>query len=83
MKDANGFFYYPNPADRKAKVYVRNGAEGIEFRLWHEDRPEMWEKHGWLTLEVIQEAAGMFRERGHKNDPTQLYDMRVAEALLK
>lgn len=83
MKDANGFFYYPNPAERKVKVYVRNGADGIEFRLWHEDRPEIWEKHGWLTLAVIEAAAGMFRERGHKSDPTQLYDIRVAEALLK
>ncbi|SHN71008.1 hypothetical protein [Desulfovibrio litoralis] len=83
MKDINGFYYYPNPNDHKAKVYVRNGANGIEFRLWHNEKPEIWEKHEWLNIDIINAAAAMYKERGQGSDPTLLYDIRVAEALLK
>ena len=83
MKDDNGLYYHPHPADVKTRVYVRQGAGGIEFRLWRADHPEVWERHDWLAYEVIQAAASMYKERETAADPLALYDLNVAKALLK
>lgn len=83
MKDHNGLYYYPNPAETATRVYVREGRSGPEFRLWRQDIPEVWEKHGWLPLSVIEAAAGMYKKSPENSDPMLLYDKAVAEALLK
>lgn len=83
MKDDNGLYYHPDPSDSKTRVYVREAASGIEFRMWRSDHPEVWERHGWLSLEVLSAAAGMYKERGRGTDPLAFYDENVARALLK
>lgn len=83
MKDHNGLYYYPNPAETSTRVYVRAGQSGPEFRLWRQDYPEVWEKHGWLPIGVIEAAASMYKEKSGSVDPMQLYDKAVAEALIK
>lgn len=84
MKDQNGIYYYPDPADKKTRVYVRKGPAGPEFRLWRSERPEVWEKHGWMPHQVIEAAAAMYRQSGdQKSNPLLLYDLNVAQALIK
>ncbi len=83
MKDQNGLYYYPNPADTKTRVYVRQGAGGIEFRLWRSDREDVWEKHDWLPYDVVLAAAEVYKTRGNASDPLELYDINVADALIK
>lgn len=83
MKDKNGLYYYPNPADTSTRVYVQQGPSGPQFRLWRQDMPEVWEKHGWLDMQVIEAAAAMYRESGKGTDPMLLYDSAVALALIK
>ncbi len=87
MKDERGIYYHPNPADTKARMYVRNGEnDEIEFRLWQKDHEEVWDKHEWLPASVIREAAAMYKQLGRGeqgSDPMKLYDSAVAKALLK
>lgn len=84
MKDKNGLYYYPNPAETNIRVYVRQGTSGPEFRLWRQDMPEVWEKHEWLPIQVIEAAAKMYQQaQGNNSNPMQLYDRAVALALLK
>ena len=82
MRDANGLYYYPNPSEPRSRVYVRQGDEGIEFRLWHADHPAVWEKHGWLPLAAIEQAAAAYKERNSGANPLLLYDAAVAQALI-
>lgn len=83
MQDDNGFYYYPDPSDKRTRVYVRNGRSDIEFRLWRQDHPEVWDTHNWLPYDVVRAAALMYQERGTGADPLALYDYNVAKALLK
>lgn len=86
MFDDRGSYYYPNPADVRCRVYVRGGADGaggVEFRLWHADHPQVWERHEWLTQEALEKAAALYREMGRGSNPMALYDVAVARALLK
>ena len=84
MKDQKGIYYFPDPNDRDTRVYVRQGVDGPEFRLWRNNLPEVWEKHGWLPHQVIEAAAAMYRQGGKdKSNPLLLYDLDVARALLK
>lgn len=83
MQDERGLYYYPDPSSKKARVYVREQSGSIEFRLWQQDLPEIWEKHEWIPLEIIQNAARMYKEMGRDADPMLLYDGAVARALLK
>lgn len=83
MKDDNGLYYHPDPSDSKTRVYVRQGAGGIEFRLWRAEHPDVWERHDWLAYDVIAAAAAMYKERGSEADPLTFYDCNVARALLK
>ncbi|MDQ7031846.1 MAG: hypothetical protein Q9M37_03900 [Desulfonauticus sp.] len=81
MDKATGPFYYPNPLDKRERMYVRENEDGqIEFRLWHRDHPEIWEQHGWLDLEIIKKAAKLY---AGKDNPLKLYDIVVARAVLK
>lgn len=83
MKDDKGLYYHPDPSDSKTRVYVRDTPAGMEFRMWRADRPEVWERHGWLALDVLAAAAGMYKERGTGVDPLAFYDANVALALIK
>lgn len=83
MKDEKGLYYHPDPSDHGTRVYVRESAEGVVFRLWRLDRPEVWERHEWLSYDVVSAAAAMYKERGSGADPLSFYDMNVARALLK
>lgn len=81
MRDHLGLYYYPNPAETSARVYVREENGSLLFRLWQRDHPEVWERHGWLPLETIRAAAAAF-SAGRSGDPMRLYDEHVARALL-
>lgn len=82
MEDSLGLYYYPNPTDVRSRVYVRLGTEGIEFRLWHAEHHMVWEKHGWVPLAALEQAAALYRARGQAN-PMALYDAVVANALIQ
>ena len=83
MKDDRGLYYHPDPSNHKIRVYVREGAGGIEFRLWRSEHPEVWEQHEWLPYAVVSAAATMYKERGTGADPLALYDLNVAQALIR
>lgn len=83
MKDKNGMYYHPFPSDTKTRVYVRERAGNIEFRLWRQDYPEVWERHHWLPYDVVSAAAAMYKERSSESEPLRLYDLNVAKALIR
>lgn len=87
MHDERGHYYYPDPSNTRARVYVRRGAHGgVEFRLWHNEHAHVWEQHDWLPEDVLRAAADMYKaeKRGPDGaDPLRLYDSAVAHALLK
>lgn len=83
MKDETGLYYHPDPSEPKTRVYVRESAAGIEFRMWRADRPEVWDRHEWLVYDVIRAAVSLYKERGSAADPLAFYDLNVARALLK
>lgn len=85
MKDDRGLYYHAQGGNPKVRVYVREGADGeVEFRLWEMDHPEVWERHPWLPISVIRDAAELYKEeRNNKADPLLLYDLAVAQSLLK
>lgn len=83
MKDDNGLYYHPDPSDHKTRVYVRESAVGVEFRLWRADHPEVWEQHEWIPYDVVSAAAAMYKERDTGADPLAFYDLNVARALIK
>ena len=83
MHDELGSYYHPNPADTRSRVYVRESGNGLEFRLWHAEYPMVWEKHGWMAQATLEEAAAMYRGMGRESNPMALYDIAVAQALVK
>lgn len=82
MRDDLGSYYHPNPADTRGRVYVREGLNGPEFRLWHAEYPEVWERHDWVPQAALEAAAAMYRVGGGGADPMALYDVNVARALI-
>ncbi|OEU69488.1 MAG: hypothetical protein BA863_14335 [Desulfovibrio sp. S3730MH75] len=83
MQDERGLYYYPSLQTRDTKMYVRENNGGIEFRLWSNENPVIWEKHEWLLYDVILEAAEEYKERGSDRNPLALYDLNVAKQLIK
>ncbi len=84
MEDSRGKYYLPRPSLPAVRMYVRRGADGsVEFRMWDAEHPEVWEKHRWITMDVIAMAAGLFQERDPSWKPEKIYDLSVAEALLR
>lgn len=85
MEDERGLYYHAQPGNSKTRVYVREGPDGeVEFRLWQMDHPEVWEKHPWLPMSVIRDAAALYKEeRNSDANPLRLYDLAVAQSLLK
>ncbi len=82
MRDDKGLYYYPNVSSKQERMYVRENDGVIEFRLWSQRSPEVWERHGWLDLDIIQRAAAMQKERGG-TVPLEIYDIESAKFLIK
>ncbi len=82
MKDGKGLYYYPYPANKQLRMYVRDNDGIVEFRLDHPDDPSLWEEHGWITYEAAKKASQMFKGRGPQ-DPMALYDFEVALSVLR
>jgi len=80
MQDSRGVYYYPNPAYKSARMYVQELDGVIHFRLYSSENPEIWDRHGWLPLDVVKRAAAMYP--GDK-DPARLYDENVAREVLR
>jgi hypothetical protein len=80
MKDERGLYYYPNLANKQFRTYVRKGEGTYWFRLFNARDPELWEKHGWIPWEAIQQAAAIYQ--GNTLDPKKVYDLSLAKALV-
>ena len=80
MQDQRGVYFYPNPALKTTRMYVRESPQGIEFRLYSSENPEIWERHGWITREVVRQAAALYTGA---NSPLLLYDEEVAREVLR
>lgn len=83
MKDDRGLYYYPSMQSKNTRMYVRENNGQIEFRLWSSEQPEAWDKHQWLPMDVIKEAAKLYKEKGTDRNPLALYDLDVATRLIK
>ena len=81
MKDDQGCYYHPQPQNKRVRMYVRKFGSEIQFRLWNQDVPELWEEHGWVAHEAILQAAKIYGSKAL--DPGQIYDINIAEGLLK
>ena len=85
MQDERGLYYHANAGDASSRVYVRLGPDGeVEFRLWEAAHPEIWERHPWLNMDVIREAAALYTSQGGPaREALRIYDLAVARALLR
>jgi len=81
MKDDRGLYYHPQPQNKRVRMYVRKFGSEIQCRLWNQDTPELWEEHGWVPYEAIQQASKMYG--GKAFNPGHVYDINVAEGLLE
>jgi len=81
MKDDKGLYYHPQPQNKHVRMYVRKFGSEVQFRLWNQDIPELWEEHGWVPYEAIQQATKMYGDKSFK--PGHVYDINVAEGLLE
>jgi hypothetical protein len=81
MKDKLGLYYYPNPLNRQFRMYVKEVAGEVCFRMWRADDPLLWEQHGWVPYGAVRKAAEMYA--GKALDPMEAYDLQIARALLK
>lgn len=81
MKDGLGLYYYPNPMQKKFRMYVKEMHGEICFRMWNSEDPKLWKTHGWVPYGAIREAAAVYD--GKTIDPKQAYDIEVARALMK
>jgi hypothetical protein len=81
MKDDKGLYYYPFPANKHVRMYVRSNLGEIEFRMWNQADPQMWEAHGWVPYDAIVQAQAMYKGGGF--DPKRAYDLNLAEVLLR
>ena len=81
MKDDRGLYYHPQLQNKRVRMYIRKFGSEIQFRLWNQDMPELWEEHGWVAHEAILQAAKMYD--GKTLNPEQVYDIDLAGALLE
>ena len=82
MKDQFGLYYYPNPVDKRVRMYVRHRYGQVEFRLWNGEHPQIWDGHDWVPYDAIVAAAAEYKKRKTGVDPLDMYDIHVAERLL-
>ena len=80
MRDSRGIYYYPFPQNKRVRMYVRPADEEVEFRLWNQDDPQMWQLHDWVPYTAIEKAKAMYR--GGSFDPNQAYDLILAKAAI-
>ncbi|MBF0480072.1 MAG: hypothetical protein HQK81_00410 [Desulfovibrionaceae bacterium] len=83
MHDDRGLFYYPAPSEKKIRMYVRENAGEIEFRLFNQEHPEIWERHGWTPASAVKQAAALYRRDNPDKNPLTLYDENAAAFLLR
>ncbi|MBN2139804.1 MAG: hypothetical protein JW718_02245 [Desulfovibrionaceae bacterium] len=83
MKDELGLYYHPSLQSPGTRMYVRESRGRIEFRLWSREDPDIWERHEWIPLEVVEKASAMYQERGTNRNPMALYDLDVARRLVR
>ncbi len=84
MKDQRGIYYYPILANKALKMYVRLGADAIEFRLWDDNDQSLWDEHGWVPYPAILQAAELYKQEGRKGaPPLEMYDIDIAVRLLR
>ncbi len=81
MKDDRGLYYYPFPSNKRVRMYVRKDRDGVAFRMWNQDDPQMWEDHGWVPHDAIVQAQAMYD--GGAFDPKRAYDLNLAQALIR
>ncbi len=81
MQDQHGVFYYPQPENKRLKMYVRIQDGIVEFRPDHADNPQLWEGHGWIAYEAAKKADEYSKQQG-KRYPLHLYDFDVALGVL-
>jgi hypothetical protein len=81
MKDERGLYYYPVPANKRVRAYVREDHGEILFRLWNTDDPKLWAEHGWVPWEAIQNAAALYTSGNFK--PNETYDLALARELIR
>jgi hypothetical protein len=81
MKDDKGLYYYPFPLNKGVRMYVRELDGEIGFRMWNSDDPQLWEEHGWIPYDAIQQAQAIYEVNDF--DPKQAYDIQIAQALIK
>jgi len=82
VQDELGLYYNPILENKKIRMYVRTGSDDIEFRMWNADDSGMWDDHGWVEWAAIKQAADFYKEDG-REPPLHLYDIEIAERLLK
>jgi len=84
VKDSRGVYYYPILENKNLRMYVRLGNDDIEFRMWDNNDETLWEEHGWVPWQAIQQAAELYEKEGRKGKPPlHLYDIEIAIRLLK
>ena len=82
MKDERGTYYTPSLQHPEVRMYVRDNAGQIEFRMYNPNEPIIWEKHQWVPYDAIKQAADMYKERATGRNPLALYDLEIAKNLL-
>ena len=80
MKDKRGLYYYPFPGNKKVRMYIREVAGTIEFRLSNEEDSALWKDHGWVPNDAIVKAKEMYK--GGPFDPNKAYDLKIARAMI-
>ncbi len=83
MKDERGLYYHPTLQTRSVRMYVRENAGQVEFRMWNAEEAEIWDQHGWVPHQAIAQAAALYRESGSDRNPLALYDLNVAKRLIQ
>ena len=86
MKDERGRYYYPNPAKKRVRMYVKEEEGSVWFRLWNQDDPKLWDEHGWVPWGALEKAMQMYAagkdEPKKPFDPRAFYDLDLARQIL-
>jgi hypothetical protein len=80
VKDDKGVYYYPFPQNKQVRMYVREDRGAVWFRLWNETDAALWDDHGWIPWEAVQQAMAL--KKPSSFNPEAAYDLDVARAVL-